>query len=121
MARTIDLRDTELVVRYDGLAAAATLQRELRIPYTAIEDVRVGLFELPGPLTFRVGTSTAPFGDTRRGTFWIGRDRWFLDLSHRARVVVLDLRGHRYARVALEADEPERLAERIREHLTSSK
>ena len=119
MARTIDLRDTELVVRYDGLAAAATLQRELRIPYSAIEDVHVGLFELPGPLTFRVGTSTAPFGDTRRGTFWVGRDRWFLDLSHRARAVVLDLRGHRYALIALEADEPERLAERIRERLSS--
>jgi hypothetical protein len=119
MSRAIDLRDTEVVVRYDGLSAAATVQREVRVPYSTIEQVAVGLFELPGPLTFRVGTSTAPFGDTRRGTFWVGRDRWFLDLAHRARAVVLDLRGHRYARVALEADEPERLAERIRERLGS--
>lgn len=117
MARTIDLRDDELVIRYDGLAAAAGLTREIRVPYRSIEAVSVGLYELPGPLAFRVGMTTAPFGDTRRGTFWMGRARWFLDLSHRARTVVLDLSGHRYARVALEADEPERLADRIRERL----
>ena len=109
MARAIDFRDNELVVRYDGLAAAATLARELRIPYSQIESVSVGLYELPGPFAFRVGTSTAPFGDTRRGTFWRGR----------AHAVVLDLRGHQYTRVALEADEPERLAERVRERLAS--
>ena len=119
MARSIDFRDNELVVRYDGLAAAATLARELRIPYSHIENVSVGLYELPGPFAFRVGTSTAPFGDTRRGTFWRGRDRWFLDVSHRAHAVVLDLRGHQYTRVALEADEPQRLAERVRERLAS--
>ena len=120
MARTIDLRDDELVVRYDGLAAATVLTRELRVPYSQIENVDVGLYDLPGPLTFRVGTSTAPFGDTRRGTFWRGRERWFLDLSHRARAVVLDLRGHRYTRAALEVDEPQRLAELIREKLADS-
>jgi hypothetical protein len=117
VARTIDVRETELVVRYDGLAATVVLTREVRIPYSAIREVSVGLFELPGPLAFRIGVSTAPWGDTRRGTFWMGRDRWFLDLSHRRRAVALELQGHRYARVALEADEPERLAERIREKL----
>ena len=77
------------------------------------------LDELPGPLAFRIGTSTAPLGNTRRGTFWTGGRRVFLDVDDPQRALVLDLEGHRNARVALTVDDPEATAARIRAKLTS--
>ena len=121
MARRIDLLDDELKVSYDGLSAAVVLTRELEIPYSAIGSVRVGMRDLPGPFAFRIGTSTAPFGDTRRGTFWSSGRRTFLDLNDRERAVVLELEGHPYARVALGVDDPETLAEQIRARLDSAR
>jgi hypothetical protein len=120
VARRIDLAEHELQVRYSGLSAVAVLTQELDVPYSSIGSVRVGMRDLPGAFTFRVGTTTAPFGDTRRGTFWVGGRRVFLDLNDRRQAVVLELEGHRYARVALGVDDPEALAAAIRARLPAS-
>ena len=118
MSRRIELEDEALVVRYEGLSAAAVLRRELRVPYEAIHSVAVGLEELPGAFAFRIGTSTAPLGATRRGTFWSGGRRQFLDVDDPERAVVLELEGQRYARVALTVDDPAATAERLRGKLS---
>jgi hypothetical protein len=118
VARRIELTDDELALRYDGLSRAAVLAGEVRIPTSAIRSVSVGFEDLPGALTWRVGMNTAPFGKTRRGTFWSGGRRLFLDVDDPERTVVLDLEGQRFARVALTVDDPEGFAERVREKLS---
>jgi hypothetical protein len=115
VSRRIDLEDDALVVRYAGLARAATLTGGVRVPYTAIASVSIGLSDPPGWLGFRIGLSTPPFGTTQRGRF---REdgRWsFLDVDDRERAVVIDLTGHGYSRVVLSVDDPEAFAANLRE------
>jgi len=114
MARRIELTPEELVVHWDGLSSLAALARELRIPWESVSAVSIGLDPLPGALAVRVGMNTGPFGETRRGTFWSGGRRLFLDVNDGERAVVLDLEEHRYARVALTVDDPEGFAAQIR-------
>jgi hypothetical protein len=119
VSRQIEPADDALVVRWSGLSAAAVLRRELRIPYSAIRSVSVGLDELPKALAWRVGTSTGPLGETRRGRFWVGGKRLLLDVNDRRRALVLDLEGAEFDRVALSVDDPESLADAIRSRLGS--
>jgi hypothetical protein len=117
MSRRIDFEDDALVIRFDGLGALTTLTREVRIPYTAVGSVSIGLTDPPGLLAFKVGLSTPPFGTTQRGRFR-EHGRWsFLDVDDRERAVVLDLTGHDYRRVVLTVDDPETLIEKLRERV----
>jgi hypothetical protein len=119
VARTIELEPEAVVLSYSGVSAPARLTRELRIPYEAISSVSVGLEEVPSALAFRVGVSTAPLGSTRKGQFWWAGKRVFLDFEDPTRAVVLDLKGNRFARVAVQPDtNPEELAQSIRERVS---
>jgi hypothetical protein len=118
MARRIELLDEELHVHYSGLSLAAAAKRDLHVSYEAIRSVRIGLESLPGTFAVKLGASTAPFGATRRGTFWTGGRRVFLDLNDPERAVLLELEGQDYARVALNVDDPEGFAERLRAKLS---
>lgn len=115
MPRRIDLFEDALVVRYSGVAVAACLRRHVRVPYTSIRSVGVGLDDPPGALAWRVGLSTPPFGTTQRGRFRREGGWSFLDVDDRERAVVLDLDGHELNRVALTVDDPRSLAEQLRE------
>jgi hypothetical protein len=122
VARTIDLEDDAVVIRYSGLSAPTRLTREIRIPYEQIRSVSVGLDDVPSAFAFRIGLSTAPFGSTRKGQFWWAGRRLFLDLEDPARTVVLDLKGNKAARVAVQPDtDPEVLAEQIRTRISASR
>jgi hypothetical protein len=115
VARTIDLDRDHVVLRYSGVSAVTRVAREVRLPYTAIVSVSVGLDEVPSALAPRIGLSTAPIGGTRHGQFWWAGKRVFLDLEDPTRAVVLDLKGNRFARVAVQPDtSPEELAAAIR-------
>jgi hypothetical protein len=121
VARTIELEPDAVVLGYSGASALARLKNEVRIPYAAIGSVSVGLDEVPSALAFRIGVSTAPFGSRRKGQFWWAGKRVFLDLEDPARAVVLDLKNHHFARVAVQPDtSPEDLAAAIRERTSSS-
>lgn len=117
MARRLELTDDELVLRYAGFSRVVILTDEVAIPYSAIRSVSVGYDNLPGAFTWRIGVNTAPFGKTRRGTFWSGGRRLFLDVDDPERTVVLDLEGQRFARVALTVDDPEAFAAKLRAKL----
>ena len=115
MSRRIDFEQEGLVLRYGGLDAAAVTVHEVRVPYSAIGAVSIGLSDPPGALAWRIGLSTPPFGTTQRGRFR-EHGRWsFLDVTDRERTVVVDLTGHRYRRVALTVDDPETFAASVRE------
>jgi hypothetical protein len=114
MARTIELEPNALVLRYSGASALTRLLGELRVPYEDIRSVRVGLDEVPSALAFRIGFSTAPLGSTRQGQFWWAGKRLFLDFEDPARAVVIELKGNRFARVAVQPDtSPEELADKL--------
>jgi hypothetical protein len=115
MARDIELTDDALVIRYEGLSSAVTVMREVRIPYATIDDVTVGLNDLPGAFAWRLGMSTAPFGTTRRGRFRHEGRSEFLDLQDPEHAVVLDLTRAPFDRVAFDA--PEGFSEELRERL----
>ena len=115
MSRRIDHEDEALVIRFDGLAALTTLTRKVRIPYTAIGSVSIGLHDPPGLLAVKIGLSMPPFGTTQRGRFREHGAWSFLDVDDRERAVVLDLTGHGYRRVVFTVDDPEAFASRVRE------
>ncbi len=117
VSRRIDFEDEAIVIRYDGLDAFTRLTREVRIPYTAIGSVSIGLTDPPGLLAFKIGLSTPPFGTTQRGRFR-EHGRWsFLDVDDRERTAVLDLTGHEYRRLVLTVDDPEAFVQKLRERL----
>jgi hypothetical protein len=114
VSRRIDLEQDALNVRYSGLDRAATLVGEVRVPFTAIAAVSIGLTDPPGALAFRIGFSTPPFGTTQRGRFR-EHGKWsFLDVDDRERAVDIDLTGHAYGRVVLTVDDPAAFAESLR-------
>ncbi len=115
VSRRIDFEDEALVIRFDGLDAFTRLTRKVRIPYTAIGSVSIGLTDPPTLLAVKVGLSTPPFGTTQRGRFR-EHGRWsFLDVNDRERAVVLDLTGHEYRRLVLTVDDPESFVQKLRE------
>ena len=117
MSRRIDFEAEALVVRYGGLDALTTLTRELRIPYTRIGSVSIGLNDPPGVLAFKIGLSAPPFGTTQRGRFR-EHGRWsFLDVDDRERAVVVDLTGHEYRRLVLTLDDPESFLQKLGERV----
>ena len=117
VSRRIDFEDGALVIRFDGLGALATLTREVRIPYTAVGSVSIGLTDPPGLLAVKLGLSMPPFGTTQRGRFR-EHGRWsFLDVNDRERAVVLDLTGHEYRRLVLTVDDPESFVQKLRYRL----
>jgi hypothetical protein len=122
MARTIALEPDAVVLGYSGLSALTRLRGEVRVLYEQIRSASVGLEEVPSLLAFRVGLSTAPFGDSRKGQFWWAGKRVFLDFEDPARAVVLELKGHPFARIAVEPDtDPEQLAGQIGERVSADR
>ena len=115
MGRRIELKDDALLIRYAGLDRVWILTGEVRVPYSTIASVSIGLKDPPWWLHFRIGYSTPPFGTTQRGRFR-EHGRWsFLDVDDRERAVVIDLTGHHYGRVVLTVDDPEAFAASLRE------
>jgi len=113
VSRTIALTNRDVEIRYDGVAAILAVKRPLVVPYEQIRAVEVGTTRPPA-LAWRVGLSD-PIGGWRRGRFWSGGRKLFVDLRRPERAVVLQLdRESDFDAVALEVDRPEELAEAIR-------
>lgn len=107
-------------IRYGGLDAALALKRDLEIPFHAIEDVSIGLEDAPSTWTVRRIGLSDPITGARKGHFWVGGKRFFLDLRRPERALVLRLKpGYDYDVVAVEVDHPESLLEAIRAHTST--
>lgn len=114
MSRTIELGGDGVRIRYGGADAATVLLQELHVPYELIDDVQVGLNPAPSPWTLRRVGLSEPITGRRRGRFWAGGKRFFLDLRDPARALVLRCRpGARFDVVAVETDAAESQADLI--------
>jgi hypothetical protein len=128
VGRYVDVFDDRVRILFTGLDSLAVLRGELSIPYSSIEEVEVGLDELPSVWAWRLGVSL-PFSDRRQGRFWMAgvtrsfdlnvEQRLFLDIRDRAHSVVLRLKpGNEYDVVAFDDSRPDELAARIRRRLS---
>jgi len=116
--RTIDLLDDGVRIGSSGFDRALTLVHEAFVPYVLVESVEVGASDVPGPWTLRRVGLADPITKRRRGRFWQDGKRWLLDLRDPDRAVVLRLRpGGQYDVVAVQAPDPDRLADDIRGRL----
>lgn len=96
----------QLVVRITGLNKLWALKSRLRIPLDHVRGVTVdpGIakehkgIRAPGTYLPRVITA---------GTYYRDGERVFWDVRDPARVVVIELRDERYARLVLQVDDPE--------------
>ena len=128
MGRYVDVFDDRVRILFSGLHSLAVLRGEISIPYSAIEEVGVGLEDIPSPWAWRVGVSN-PFTDRRQGRFWTGGisrsldldldQRLFLDIHDRTRAVVLSLKaGSEFDLVAF--DDPRPTSSRVDPEAPSS-
>ena len=118
MARTIELGEEGVRIRYGGADALATLVRDLHVPYVQIASVEVGLEDAPSPWAPRRVGVAEPLTGRRRGRFWSGGRRLFLDLRDPSRALVLNCRpGARWDVIAIETDAAESQADLIRRRL----
>jgi hypothetical protein len=114
VGRSVEILHGAVRVRYSGLDRGVAGLSELVVPFEEIASVGVGLADAPSPWTLRRLGLSDPFTGRRRGRFWRGGRRLFLDLRDPSRALVLRLRAHpRFDVVALEHDDADGLAAEI--------
>ena len=110
----VELFDDRFVIHNEGLRRLLTIVGSITVRYEAIAYAEVGLDNVPGWFTWRIGFN-AGLGSRRAGIFWWRGRKWFMDVSDPARTLVVHLKpGAGYGAVALTVDDPEGLAEELR-------
>jgi hypothetical protein len=113
MAR-VELFDDRFVIHNEGLRRLLTIVGSVTVRYEAIAYVEVGLDEVPGWFTWRIGFN-AGVGLRRAGIFWWRGKKWFLDVNDPARTLVVHLKpGAGYGAIAVTVDAPAALAADLR-------
>jgi hypothetical protein len=111
---TISLEGDRLVVTLDGWRQLAALRSRLEVPLAHVTGVRhdpgltLGWFE-----RFKLIGGYWP-GQFAVGTFLDDGEVVFYDVRDAARSVVIELRDERYARLIVDAPDPDDLTRRIR-------
>jgi hypothetical protein len=117
--RYVDVFEDRVRILFAGLDSLAVFRSELSLSYSMIDQVEVGLSDVPHSWSWRLGIAF-PFSDRRQGRFWTGGEKLFLDIRERTRAVVLYLKpGSEFSVVAFDDPRPEQLAESIRQRLKS--
>lgn len=118
--RRVELHDQNLEIILTGLTMLEALQGRLVIPYAQIAAVYPRL-QIP-PNLWRLGGTS--MGANHEGHY-VGEDGWyFLSFQNPEQVITLNLANfrlgrQRYAGVAVEVDNPDSMAESIKQHLSS--
>lgn len=107
MSREIIFNKDELVIKLSGLSMIAALKGELKIPYSTIKSVDTGNFKLHWS-ALRVGGTSIPYG-YKAGRFLYKGQKYFLSYKNPGHVIILDLEGHDYDKVVIEAGSPKEI------------
>lgn len=115
----VTLEGEEVVFRPVGSNRRLAFRKEVRVARSHVRDVR---HEPPPPWKFRGVTnlgSWVPWVHTI-GSFKVGRDRIFFDVRHRHRdkVLVVDLEGEHFDRLAVEVEDPMAVQQLLRDVAT---
>ncbi|MEI3614445.1 hypothetical protein [Pseudogracilibacillus sp. SO30301A] len=93
--------DRELLLNISGWTAALTLRREIKIPYTSIEEIRVGKFHFPWTTAIkRTGITTFKY---KAGIFMIKDEKYFLAYHNENEVVMLKMKGCEFDHIVFES------------------
>jgi hypothetical protein len=115
MGIQVNLEKEFVEIAFTGSTLLAALKRKLMIPYSAIKTVQVGNFQLSWKAV-RVGTSI-PFG-YKAGRFYEysegGEKRYFLVYQSPKGVLIFDLKGFEYDKVAIQIENASSLTEKIK-------
>ncbi|CAM4009032.1 hypothetical protein [Lederbergia lenta] len=103
--------DRELLLNISGWTAALTLRREIKIPYTSIEEIRVGKFHFSWTAAIkRTGITTFGY---KAGIFMIEDEKYFLAYHNENEVVMLKLKGCEFDHIVFESRNYEQLVHEI--------
>ncbi|TDF94728.1 hypothetical protein [Paenibacillus piri] len=114
MGVQVNLGNSEIVFNISGWTALTSLRREIKIPYTSIENVQAGHFEFPWKAVKRAGINF-PNG-YKAGEFLYNGQKYFLSFRDGNHVVILDLKGCEFDKVVIQSEAPKQLADHIMEH-----
>ncbi|MBS4220047.1 hypothetical protein KHA96_17175 [Bacillus sp. FJAT-49711] len=103
--------DRELLLNISGWTAALTLRREIKIPYTSIEEIRVEKFHFPWKAAIkRTGITTFGY---KAGIFMIEDEKYFLAYHNENEVVMLKLKGCEFDHIVFESRNYKQLVHEI--------
>jgi hypothetical protein len=109
--RKIEFTEDKLIIHFTGLTSVAALKKEIEIPYSSIQEVRNGGFDISA-FNFRIGTSGIG-KDLREGRFLQNGEWIFLSYENHEKVVVLELKDHPYKKIVFEVENPEQTKKEI--------
>jgi hypothetical protein len=115
VSRQIELKENELSIHLIGWTSIAALKNHVEFPYTSIKKVSVETFT-HSPISFRVGT--ALFDKVCEGIFLIEGKWCFLSYGNNENVIVLELEDQNYWKVVVQVENPEDIAQLIKEKCT---
>ncbi|KRG13655.1 hypothetical protein ACA30_14210 [Virgibacillus soli] len=109
--------DRDLRLNISGWTAALTLRREIKIPYTSMEEIHVGTFHFPWTAAIkRTGITTSSY---KAGIFMIEDKKYFLAYHNENKVVMLKLRGGEFDYIVFESKNDKQLVHEIMRHCPS--
>jgi hypothetical protein len=116
----VDVFDAEVTITPRGLNKLWAFRRELRVPLGPIREVKIvsGIRSLPMGLR---APGTAIPGLVLAGTYRKGGERSFYVLRDGRDMVVLELEGHDFARVAVQTRDPYEVVTRIHAGMDGSR
>lgn len=110
---TVEVSPDEVTVRLHGIEVLGALRRKVRVPRSAVGDVRVVDEPYKLGLGIRAPGLSIP-GRRRVGTFRARDGNAFVAAERGHRGVEIKLDGQPWARLVLSVDDPETLATKLR-------
>ncbi len=109
--------DNELLLNIPGWTAALTMRKEIKIPYTLIEEIRVGSYSFPWKTAIkRTGITTS---GQKAGIFIIEGKKYFMAYHNANEIIMLRLKEHEFDYVVFESGNKEQLVNDIKKHCPS--
>lgn len=103
--------DRGLLLNLSGWTAVLTLKKEIKIPYSSIEEIRVGQFHFPWTSVIKkTGISASGY---KAGIFIIEGEKSFLAYHNENEVMMLRLKGSEFDQVVFESGDRQHLVNEI--------
>lgn len=119
MGREVCLGESEFIIKLTGVIWVSAFKRELKIPYSAIENVYIDYFDIPRGMLRTLGTSIP--GGLCEGSFLYDGDSYFLSYEHKVPLLHLKIEGYgKYKYVIIEIDNPRDMLIDLRKKIRES-
>ena len=120
MAAKIELTDDTVLLKLEGISGIASLKTHLELPLSHVSGARTEQADkarAEKPM-FRFGTHIP--GLITAGSYGSGESKQFWYVEDADRLLVIDLRDEKFARVVVQVDDPENIASQIEGRINGS-